>query len=487
MQKAIQQRYPLMVTDLSKSELKMLIYVLNLQFVVRHTCDNTGRVLERCDEPVHNEIKRLPSDLRKSLILGILPKSIIRTAVMCPTHQALNPYIIGDILCLVKKEVTVHLDIIHWYSNNLDQSHRNLVRALQSIQGMWSLVPPDNRPPPIAPAAYQPNECEACILGRVVREPMHLQNLRVTLISRTRTKAKHRAPKLLAFVDQAINQYGDHALDLWHASGQAAFDFKLARKAAIKAYRVRPERIHKREDFSDHLRRHPKNKGKSIRIAKSSKIPENGGESSGYSNSPHTDNTESIVVYMDSDMNEQQAMHHDAKGREKGKEKARARHGEIIGERDTITDEIIATYEAYGSRDWAPRSNTNLPDGVPQVHPLSVPKATYSTASGSYYPEDYRTTQATYIPPRDNVDWNKVIHQESPLDTLTEEIETMQLGSGTYGGTAENLAVDYRAMLDLVGHREGYESDSDFSLASWEDAPVSEVGPADTTWSLVCQ
>jgi hypothetical protein len=470
-----------MATDLKKSQLAMLIQALNLQHSVHYTHDNMGRLLEVRSELIHNAIKSLPSELRKSTLLQILPNSVIRAAELCPSHQGFNPYVIANICSLIRKEVTEHLDVIDWYPDNLDQSHARLVRALQSMQGMWSLVPLGTRPPPIAPAPYQENRCEACILARVVKEPMFLQNLRVALISRTRTRSKHRAPRLLAFIDQAINYYGDRALQYWHASGQAAFDFKAARKAAVRAYKKRPERIHRREDYTDHLRKHPKNKGKSIRMEPGQ--PETAAFAGAFS--PTTSrcsddvDMQSIVVYMDHSTAEQQGLYRKPSQRAK----VHSHRAEIVDERDTIADEIIATYEAFGARDWAPRSTTNLPAGVPPVHPLSVPRADHSAISASHYDEDHSMGEASYMPPRNNSNWQSAANGAAlgTLEALSKEVDGLTLG-GRPGENSEELAGGYCDLLSPVA----YHSDSEYSEASWEDAPVREAGPGDTTWDLVC-
>jgi hypothetical protein len=470
-----------MATDLKKTHLAMLIQVLNIQHSTQYAHDNMGQTFEVRSEWIHQAIKNLPCELRKSTLLQILPNSVIRAAELCPSHQGFNPYVIGSIGGLVRKEVTEHLDVIDWYSDNLDQSHVRLVRALQSMQGMWSLVPLGTRPPPIAPAPYQENGCEACILARVVQEPMFLQNLRVALISRTRTRSKHRAPRLLPFIDQAIHYYGDNALQYWHASGQAAFDFKTARKAAVKAYKRRPERIHRREDYTDHLRKHPKNKGKSIR-----KEPEAAGSSHAASRRGDDVDMQSIVVYMDHS-SEQQGIHRNASQRAK----VRSQRAEIVNERerDTVADEIIATYEAFGSPSWAPRSTTNLPAGVPPVHPLSVPvpRANHdnSMISASYYAEDHPMGEASYIPPRNNSNWQRTTTNGrtlGALEALSKEVEGLTLG-GRGGENSDEIAGGYCDLLSPVA----YHSDSDYSEASWEDAPVRDAGPGDTTWDLVCK
>lgn len=468
-----------MATDLKKTHLAMLIQVLNLQHSVQYAHDNMGRTFEVRSEWIHQAIKNLPSELRKSTLLQILPNSVIRAAELCPSHQGFNPYVIASICGLIRKEVTEHLDVIDWYSDNLDESHVRLVRALQSMQGMWSLVPLGTRPPPIAPAPYQENGCEACILARVVQEPMFLQNLRVALISRTRTRSKHRAPRLLPFIDQAIHYYGDNALQYWHASGQAAFDFKTARKAAVKAYRKRPECIHRREDYTDHLRKHPKNKGKSIR--KEPGQPEAAGSSHATSRRGDDVEMQSIIVYMDHSSAEQQALHRNPSQRAN----VRSQRAEIVDERDTVADEIIATYEAFGSPGWAPRSTTNLPAGVQPVHPLSVPQADHSMLSASYYAEDHPMGEASYIPPRNNSNWQRTTTNGrtlGSLEALSKEVEGLTLGGGL-GENSEELAGRYCDLLSPVA----YHSDSECSEASWEDAPVRDAGPGDTTWDLVCK
>jgi hypothetical protein len=249
----------------------------------------------------------------------------------------------------------------------------------------------------------------------------------------------------------------------------------------VRAYKKRPERIHRREDYTDHLRKHPKNKGKSIRMEPGQ--PEAAGFAGAFSptTSRRSDDVDmqSIIVYMDHSTAEQQGLYRNASQRAK----VHSHRAEIVNERDTIADEIIATYEAFGARDWAPRSTTNLPAGVPPVHPLSVPRADHSAISASHYDEDHPMGEASYMPPRNNSNWQSAANGAAlgTLEALSKEVDGLTLG-GRPGENSEELAGGYCDLLSPVA----YHSDSEYSEASWEDAPVREAGPGDTTWDLVC-
>ncbi|KAL5366439.1 hypothetical protein BJX96DRAFT_169931 [Aspergillus floccosus] len=229
----VRHRYPLMVSDLTKPEMKLLIWVLNI--------DNTEDFLPRLPEAerIKHAIATLPQVMRKhSLVLHVVSKDRNRARVLCGPHSDLNPFVVHHIFELLDVEIVEHLWKLDRYIDLLEPSICEIVRELQAMRGMWWL-PDDQVVPGPDNIIYQRNRCEACILARVVDEPMYLQNLRTALLARSKLK---RAPRLLSFVEEAMNTHGNVTATLFYMSGQLAFDMKAARKEADDQWRMSKSR-----------------------------------------------------------------------------------------------------------------------------------------------------------------------------------------------------------------------------------------------------
>ncbi|PTU23157.1 hypothetical protein P175DRAFT_0499713 [Aspergillus ochraceoroseus IBT 24754] len=235
----MQQRYPLTILDLSRTELKLLIEVLSLESLITFP-KQSRREADKIDLDIQREIKRLPENLCGKFMLRLVPNALIRAAVLCGTHRGLNPYIINHIFELVKREVTGHIDIITDNAVSLNTQMTELLLAIKSIEAMWWVPSPaKHRPYPPGNVHPQENKCEACVLARIVQDLGYMENLRATLLSRTRTRSRHRAPKLLVFIDTAINGLEQGAFRVFTNSSEMAFVLKAARKDAVRCLRQR--------------------------------------------------------------------------------------------------------------------------------------------------------------------------------------------------------------------------------------------------------
>ncbi|RJE17706.1 hypothetical protein PHISCL_09958, partial [Aspergillus sclerotialis] len=218
--------YPLVTNDLSTSEMKQLTSVLHIYLT---TCGK--ETVKKLTE----QISKLPQRLRRSLAYKFVPNSIAPAAPICSLHKGINPYVIGHIFELVVNEVTVHFKCMDKFPQLIPPEQTQIMVNLKAIQGMW-IEPSPNRPRQAGYWQFQVNRCHACMLSRIAVDRNILCDLRMTILSRTRTKRKHQAPRLLAFVNECIAHHEAYVIDLCYYSGQRAYALKAARKAAVKAY-----------------------------------------------------------------------------------------------------------------------------------------------------------------------------------------------------------------------------------------------------------
>ena len=217
--------YPLVTEDLSTSEMKELTTVLQIDL----TAANKETVKQLTEQ-----INKLTQRLRRSFAYKLVPNSIAMPAPMCSLHKGINPYVIGDIYDLVAYEVTYHFKCMDKFPELIPPEQTQILDNLKAIQGMW-VAPSPNTPRQAGYWRFQSNGCCACMLSRIAVDRHILCDFRMTLLSRTRTKRKHQAPRLLPFVDECIAHHEPYVIDLCYYSGQRAYALKAARKAAVKA------------------------------------------------------------------------------------------------------------------------------------------------------------------------------------------------------------------------------------------------------------
>lgn len=366
--------------------------------------------------------------------MQMMPRYIGREAELCASHNGLNAYVLGHLFELVKVEVTRRLEKMDRGVECLGMFERKLLRSIQSIQRVWGerSLEDDGETPIGAPGEHY-NKCEACMLARIVGEPLFLRNLRIAILSRTRTRRKSRAPRLLRFVEGCIGCHGE-AFRVLHESGQLAIDFKEARKAAAR--RKRGRRSHEGIE-----------RGR-----------------------PKESSTESILVHLDPEL-QRECFEQSTLRLESKEDKA--------PETETDeTDEIISLYKA-------------IPDDDPDETLVSIdPFLSDTTAVSPVSPlsprkhtPNRKQTLAGTIPSRDMLDWEQVVNYEkSPLDSLARKIEAIELEGPDMsdGADAGTLAMDYR---DLIGKETCY-SESEYSQETPEGEGVKEPGRPITTWSF---
>jgi hypothetical protein len=216
--------HPRKLNKLRHSDLRSLAQVLCI--------NNTKLGDANINELIRRMISLLPQDLHDSFF-SRLPTLIGVGAITCPTHKGLNRHLIENALDLIKREIALQNDVLHEFSGLLEQEVKTILRSLRAIQGIWTR-PSSTLGAEIAGAwAFQINKCKACILSRICADRDALQNLRTSLLSRSREK--HPPPKLLRFMEECISQHGGFKSDMFYNSGENAHAFKAARNAARKA------------------------------------------------------------------------------------------------------------------------------------------------------------------------------------------------------------------------------------------------------------
>lgn len=404
------QAYPLRATDLSSRDMERLTKVLHID----------AKADGRADRKVVEQIKKLPVHLRRSMAYRLVPGSIAPATTLCNLHKGINPYVIGNIFGLVVDEVTMQFKCMDQFPELIPREQAEVVRNLKAIKGMW-LEPSRAKPPSPETWSFQSNECRACMLSRIAMDRGILCDLRMTLLSRTRTKKKHRAPRLLSFVDECIARHSAWVIDLCYYSGQRAYTLKNARKAASKAYcKAKHDRKYRYvlRDQDD--------------------VPP--------SNSAHQVNHS--MRSPTSSISREEA------------------------EYDKRVDSILACYGPSLDAESA-RTVLSSMHGIPLApDPLRIRKAGQPFPTPSEHREP-----STYIPPGDNPNWRPGLNSHPP----TPQMGCHGKGKAR-APNSEELAEEYRNMVTPAA--ECYSA-SEYSDGSWDDTPVyDDPSAAGTTWSL---
>ena len=423
-------RYPFTLTDLTRADLNMLIEAL--------AADKTS------EGKIKSAIRHLPLALRRNFMVKLVKNPVVQPAVLCGAHKSLNPYVVNHVLSLVKREVTEHLRCLDGYMDHLSPEMKCVMQSIGAVRGMWWAPSAAELEPPVGAVKFQENGCEACMLARIVSQPIYMTDLRGAVLSRTRTKGSiHRPPKLLAFVDSAINRQSD-AAELFYISGRVGSELKKARKQAAR---------HFRSGLKEHRDCEP-------------------------AKSEH-----SIIVYLDPNAKnssiEPEHGHYEDTGYDPGYDPASPG---ATSDCDAIIEEIIMAYASF--TDGKSFHEADLPPvddsiDMPLVSPLSVTKGT-----GSSFPSpDPDQPQYDFYPggfPRE-IDWDHIISQPSPLEALKEVMRTIieEDPRCTAIIASEEPAARCRDLIDTWLERN--------RIFEYEDASVGEeIEREGSTWDLVC-
>ncbi|CAI7573805.1 unnamed protein product [Penicillium pancosmium] len=220
------ESHPGSVNMLDRRELQMLTQILHL--------DNTDLKRIASRPQIEKLIQNLPKRLRRPRPLSLNFKQPPST--FCDLHLPLNAELISHIFLLVQIEVTQHFILFEKFPELCHPVEEEILIRLRALRGMW--IKPGQEPRIVIPNGwnYQIDGCRACMLARVASDMEAVRNLRVVILSRTRTRRKHRARTLMAFVNECINQFpGDQMEEIYTTSSELAFGMKAARKACTRA------------------------------------------------------------------------------------------------------------------------------------------------------------------------------------------------------------------------------------------------------------
>lgn len=220
------EAHPGSVNMLDRSELKTLTQILHL--------DNTDLKQVASRPQIEKLIQNLPKRLRRPRPLSLSFKQPPST--FCGLHLPLNAELISHIFLFVQIEVTHHFILFEKFPELCHHVEEEILARLRALRGMW--IKPGQIPRIVIPNgwSYQIDGCRACMLARVASDIEAVRDLRVVVLSRTRTRRKHRARTLMAFVNECINQFSPGQMEeIYATSSQLAFGMKAARKACTRA------------------------------------------------------------------------------------------------------------------------------------------------------------------------------------------------------------------------------------------------------------
>jgi hypothetical protein len=163
-----------------------------------------------------SDIDKLPSHLRS--YPGSLYRYVARIAEdtpnLCSLHHKLSGHQMGSILRFVKREVDVHIPVIHRDLRDtgaISLEARELFDSVRVVSAMW--VDPRTyfdvfKEEPKAQWTYQKDGCAACILSRLGGEPNVLLALKVVMIVRSRSNALFSSRRHIYLDSLIINGLG---------------------------------------------------------------------------------------------------------------------------------------------------------------------------------------------------------------------------------------------------------------------------------------
>ncbi|KAL4879427.1 hypothetical protein BJY04DRAFT_220280 [Aspergillus karnatakaensis] len=228
------EKHPLTLPELTKGNLALLVEVLTTGRP-QHT---TPVYSKEASDHIQKLIKKLPSELRRRFSVLLFSSTFVAdTTALCTVHRGLSPYIISDILRLLRLEVEDHLEEVErWSKAPLEPRVENALLCLRSLRGLWTDYTTTTGPRPNEKRrSYQQNKCEACIISQVITNPQYLEYLRAALQSRTRTRCKHRVPKLCRLVEQALGKFNiGTQQQIYKSSSGIGMALKQVRKDASR-------------------------------------------------------------------------------------------------------------------------------------------------------------------------------------------------------------------------------------------------------------
>lgn len=236
-----------LVRQLTQADMEMLTKILHL--------DNTHEVHGPSRETdIQTLIQELPTHLRRArpLPLGWMRK---KSCGLCDLHRSMNADLVLEILQLIQQEVTFHFQQFDAYPEFIHAPEARLLDRLRAMKGLW--VKPDVQSSWLSGGwSYQSNGCSACVIARVASNPAAICDLRVVLLSRTRTRRNPRQRSLTPFVEECMRRFGDEtAEELFEATNHVSLCMKAVRKACTRAWAQDPSREHPRRSRHSHPRR----------------------------------------------------------------------------------------------------------------------------------------------------------------------------------------------------------------------------------------
>lgn len=438
---------PRLVRELTQAEMEMLTKVLHL--------DNTHEVHGASREmDIQMLIQDLPKRLRRARPrpLGWMRKT---SRGLCDLHRSLNAELVLEILQLIQQEVTVHFQQFDAYPELMHAAEARLLDRLRAMKGLWTR--PDAQSSEKSSIwSYQNNGCPACVVARVAGNPAAVCDLRVALLSRTRTRRNPRQRSLTPFVEECVKRFGDDtAEELFGATNHVSLRMKAARKACTRAWAQDPSREHSRRSRNRHRRR------------ESSKTIHSGDKDS-WSHSVANGRTNTA---MTSPM--------------LGKVSGSREHS-----RSTLFLNLLNQVSSQDSQLQGPERFGDLYSDIHSVLDLYgglAKKNPYYSRSSEIHPvisqdSKERMRELSYAAVNGTLD-------ESMRRELSQVVTSSPLPPHLRGFEDHRDAVDVPVVYQYSASdyaSEWTDDDCEYSGSDYEVPTVKSPSPADTTWSLVC-
>ncbi|KAI1104691.1 hypothetical protein F4804DRAFT_180597 [Jackrogersella minutella] len=206
------------------------------------------------------KFKSLPSELLRTsnpfkrlvirLANSIDPSVIDPRAVLCKTHEALNPFLIRRLFLAVAYEVTVYTDTLRSWRDRKDfpiisafVGRVDAVAALWTEPGLYREC--YGTPPFENHMVFVRSGCEACILGAVGANARVLADLRTILIDRVERRSarpdgrRGKTPRLTRFVEAWIDHLKEERAAKCRAMSDNVLTELRARRPQIMQWRNR--------------------------------------------------------------------------------------------------------------------------------------------------------------------------------------------------------------------------------------------------------
>jgi hypothetical protein len=168
-------------------------------------------------------------------------------AILCPTHKALDPWLIRRLFILLAAEVTVRSDRFRSFHGSeklpLTESISSFVQRMNGVSALWLDAAFfdaafGTRAPESLPSVK--SKCEACIMAVVGAHDQVLVDLRANMLARSRSGTV--VPRFLRLVDEWIDHFNEKDAAAINAQADVlASELRVVRKETTRLRKMRKD------------------------------------------------------------------------------------------------------------------------------------------------------------------------------------------------------------------------------------------------------